>query len=188
MDRNSPTPERPVAIVVVLILVSVLSPHSPVRATAMSIPIQTPESQPVRFTLECVDSSTIRLEIANDGSTDTALPLGRALANGRKYMISELNLRMKPANGNGTDYNYWPRDYRIAIAGRLDQWFKAFPAGASYRMSAKLEDFWGFNQQDKFPRGIELSLRWTMSAETPKSLFPLVYWAGTLISNSCIAP
>jgi hypothetical protein len=37
-------------------------------------------------------------------------------------------------------------------------------------MSAKLEDFDGFNRQDSFPRGVELSLRWTMSAETPKRI------------------
>jgi hypothetical protein len=188
MDRNPPTPDRPVAIVVVLILVSVLSLHSPVRATAMSIPMQLPESPPVTLTLECVDSTSIRFEITNAGSTDTALPLGSALANGRKYMIDNLNLRMKPTNGNGTDYHYWPRHYPVAIAGRLDQWFQAFPVGASYHMSAKLEDFFGFSGQDRFPRGVELSLRWTMSAETPKSLFPLVYWTGTLISNTCTAP
>jgi len=150
--------------------------------------MQLPESPPVTLTLECIDSTTIRFEITNAGSTDTALPLGQGLANGRKYLISGLNLRMKPSNGNGTDYNYWPRHYPVAIGGRLDQWFEALPAGATYRMSAKLEDFFGFNRQDRFPRGVELSLRWTMSAETPKSLFPLVYWTGTLISNTCTAP
>jgi hypothetical protein len=150
--------------------------------------MQPPESPPITLTLECVDSATIRFEITNVGTTDTALPLGHALANGRKYLIDELNLRMKPSNGNGTDYHYWPRHYRVAIGGRLDQWFEGLPAGASYRMSAKLEDFWGFTRQDTFPRGIELSLRWTMSAETPKSLFPLVYWTGTVISNTCPAP
>src|SRR4051812_4342490 len=108
MDRNRPASDRPVAIVVVLILVSVLSAHSPVRATAMSIPMQLPETPPITLTLECADSTTIRFEITNAGSTETALPLGRGLANGRKYLISGLNLRMKPANGNGADYNYWP--------------------------------------------------------------------------------
>jgi hypothetical protein len=135
-----------------------------------------------------VDSTTIRFDITNVGSEDTALPLGSALANGRKYMIDNLNLRMKPTNGNGTDYHYWPHDYPVAIGGRLDPWFQALPAGATYGMSAKLEDFWRFNSHDSFPRGVELSLRWTMSAETPKSLFPLVFWTGTLISNTCTAP
>jgi hypothetical protein len=150
--------------------------------------MQSAESQPVRLTLECVDSSTIRFEITNVGLTDTALPLGRGLANGRQYLISGLNLRMKPSNGNGTDYNYWPRRDRAVTGGRFDQWFEALPAGAAYRMSAKLEDFEGFNSHDSFPRGINLSLRWTMSAETPKSLFPLVFWTGTLMSNTCTAP
>jgi hypothetical protein len=27
-------------------------------------------------------------------------------------------LRMKPANGNGTDYHYWPRGYPVAIGGQ----------------------------------------------------------------------
>jgi hypothetical protein len=188
MEPKRPTFEWPVAIAITFVAASAFSAHSAVRATGMSIPMQPPESPPVTLTLECVDSATIRFEITNVGTTDTALPLGSALANGRKYMISNLNLRMKPTNGNGTDYHYWPRHYPAAIAGRLDQWFQAFPAGASYHMSAKLEDFFGFNQQDTFPQGIELSLRWTMSAETPKSLFPLVYWTGTLLSNSCTAP
>jgi hypothetical protein len=167
-----------------LVVALAVSAHSAVRATAMLLPMQPSEPPPVTFTLECVDSATIRFEITNVGSTDTALPLGSALANGRKYLINGLDLRMKPSNGNGTDYNYWPRHYPVAIGGRLDQWFQAFPAGASYRMSAKLEDFWGFNRQDRFPQGIELSLRWTMSVETPKSLFPLVYWTGTLVWNT----
>jgi hypothetical protein len=188
MKPKRPAPEWPVTIVITLVVASAFSTHSPVRATAMSVPVQQPESQPVTLTLECVDSATIRFEITNVGSTDTALPLGHALANGRKYLIDDLNLRMKPSNGNGTDYHYWPRDYPSAIGGRLDRWFEALPSRASYRMSAKLEDFFGFSPQDSFPRGVELSLRWTMSAETPKSLFPLVYWTGTLMSNSCIAP
>ncbi len=150
--------------------------------------MQSPEPPPVTLTLECVDSATIQFEITNAGSADTALPLGRAVANGRTYMIDDLHLRMKPSNGNGTDYSYLPRHYRAVTGGRFDQWFQAFPVGASYQMTAKLEGFFGFNAQDKFPRGIALSLRWTMSAERPKSLFPLVFWTGTLISNTCIAP
>ena len=188
MEQRRPSPALPVAIVITLVVTSAFSAHSGVRATALSIPLQSPESPPVTFTLECVDSATIRFEITNAGTTDTALPLGSALANGRIYMIDNLNLRMKPTNGNGTDYNYWPRHYPVAFGGRLDRWFQAFPAGTSYRMSAKLEDFWGFSSHDSFPRGIELSLRWTMSAETPKSLFPLVFWTGTLVSNTCTAP
>jgi hypothetical protein len=183
MERNSPTP-----LWIVIPLASAISAHPPIRVTAMPTRFQPPETAAVTLTLECVDSANIRFELTNAGSTDTALPLGQGLANGRKYLISGLNLRMKPSNGNGTDYNYWPRDYRALTGGRFDRWFEALPAGASYRMSARLEDFWGFTQQDRFPRGIELSLRWTMSAETPKSLFPLVYWTGTLMSNSCIAP
>jgi len=115
------------------------------HATAPAIPTQPPESQPVRLTLECVDSATIRFEITNVGTTDTALPLGRGVANGRLYLISGLNLRMKPSNGNGTDYDYSPRHYRAVTGGRFDQWFEALPAGATYRMSAKLDDFFGFN-------------------------------------------
>jgi len=185
MERKPPTP---LWIVIPLVVTSALSAHPPLRVTAMPIPVQPPESPPVTLTLECVDSANIRFEIRNVGSTDTALPLGQALANGRKYLINELNLRMKPANGNGTDYHYWPRDYPVAIGGRLDPWFEALPVGATYRMSATAEDFFAFGRQASFPSGIELSLRWTLSAETPKSLFPLVYWTGTLISNSCIAP
>ena len=188
MESKRRSPKWPIAIAMTLVVAWALSVHSELRATALSVPLQSPEAPPVTLTLECVDSSTIRFEITNAGSTDTALPLGSALANGRIYMIHNLNLRMKPANGNGTEYHYSPRHYPAAIGGRLDQWFQAFPAGSTYRMSAKLDDFFGFNQQDRFPQGIELSLRWTMSAETPKSLFPLVFWTGTLISNTCTAP
>jgi hypothetical protein len=188
MERKRPTPAWTVAIVIALLEASALSAYLPRLATATPIPMQTPESLPVTLTLECVDSANVRFEIKNVGSTDTALRLGMILANGRKYMINELNLRMKPANGNGTDYNYFPRDYPVAIGGRLDQWFQAFPVRAAYRMSAKSEDFFAFGRQSTFPKGVELSLRWTISAEEPKSLVPLIYWTGTLISNSCIAP
>jgi len=190
MEPKQPTLGWPIVIAITVAVVSAFSAHSAVCATAMSTPMQSPESQPVTLTLECVDSATILFEITNVGTTDTALPLGFALANGQKYVINQLYLRMKPSNGNGTDYHYSPRHYPVAIGGRVDPWFEALPAGASYRMSAKLGDFFGFNGSDfdSFPRRIELSLRWTMSAETPKSLFPLVFWTGTLISNTCIAP
>jgi hypothetical protein len=190
MEPKRPTPEWTVAIAITLVAALAVSAHSLVRAAAPSIPRQPPESQPVRLTLECVDSTTIRFEVTNVGSKDTALSLGFALANGQKYVINQLYLRMKPSNGNGTDYHYSPRHYPVVIGGRVDPWFEALPAGASYRMSAKLGDFFGFNGSDfdSFPRGVELSLRWTMSAETPKSLFPLVFWTGRLISNTCTAP
>ena len=190
LKPKRPIPAWPIAIAMTLVLTCALSAHARSRATALSIALQSPESPPVTLTLECVDSTTIRFEITNAGATDTSLPLGYALANGQKYVINQLYLRMKPSNGNGTDYHYSPRHYPVAIGGRVDPWFEALPAGASYRMSAKLGDFFGFNGSDfdSFPRGIELSLRWTMSAETPKSLFPLVYWTGTLKSNTCTAP
>src|SRR5690349_8230612 len=81
MEPKRPTSERPIAIAITFVVVSAFSAHSAVRATAMSIPMQSPESPSVRLTLECVDSTTIRFEITNVGLTDTALPLGYALAN-----------------------------------------------------------------------------------------------------------
>src|SRR5689334_22676377 len=99
MEPTRATPERPVRAVVTLIVASAFSMHPLAHATAPAIPTQPPEFQPVRLTLACVDSTTIRFEITNVGSTDTALPLGSALANGRKYMIDNLSLRMKPSNG-----------------------------------------------------------------------------------------
>src|SRR3954469_25703944 len=108
MQLKRPTPEWPVAFAILILVASAFSAHWPVRATAMSIAIQPFESQPVRLTLECVDSTTIRIEITSAGTTDTALPLGTAVANGRICMISDLNLRMKPLNGNGTEYRYSP--------------------------------------------------------------------------------
>ena len=187
MECKPPTAASAVGMVVALVAVSALSAHPPLGATATPQSVQPPESPPVTLTLECVDSSNIRFEIRNVGPTDTALRLGSVLANGRKYLIDELNLRMEPANGNGTDYHYSPRDYPVAIGGRVDQWFQAFPERAVYRMSAKAEDFFAFERQATFPKGIPLSLRWTISAESPKSLLPLIYWTGTLLSNSCIA-
>jgi hypothetical protein len=188
MQLKRPTPEWPVAFAILILMASAFSAHWPVRATAMSIAVQPSESQPVRLALECVDSTTIRFEITNVGSTDTAVRVGSVLGNGQKYLIAGLNLRTKPSNGNATDYPYWPSHYPSAIGGRLDQWFQALPPRAAYRMSAKSEDFFALGRQPSFSPGIELSLRWTISAETPKSLVPLVYWTGTLISNSCTAP
>ena len=188
MEPKRPTSAWPVATTITLVVALAVTAHSPVRATARPISMQPAESKPVTLKLECVDSTNVRFELANIGATDTALRLGTALANGHRYMIDDLNLRMKPPNGNGTEYHYWPRDYPVAIGGRVDQWFQAFPVGAVYRMSAKAEDFFAFGRQPSFPPGVELSLRWNISAETPKNLFPLIYWTGTLISNSCTAP
>jgi hypothetical protein len=178
----------PVWAIVIGAALAAASARAPLRTTAMPVSLQPPESQPVTLTLECVDSSNIRFEITNIGSTDTALRLGSILANGRKYMIDGLHVRLKLADGSDTEYDYWPRDYPVAIAGRLDQWFQAFPVRAVHRMSATAEDFFTGGRLTRFPKGMPLSLRWTISAEEPKSLVPLIYWTGTLISNSCVAP
>ena len=185
MEHKAPARAWAVGIVVAL---SALSEHAPLRAVATQKSLQPAEAQPVTLTLVCVDSGTIRFAISNVGATDTALPLGIVLANGRQYLISDLNLRMKGVNGEGTDYHYWPRAYPAAIAGRVDQWFQALPVHAVYSMSAKAEDFLASGRPAAFPKGVSLALRWTTSAEPPKSLLPLIYWAGTLISNSCTAP
>jgi hypothetical protein len=177
----------PVALPFTLVVALGVSAPSPVRATATPIPTQSVEPEPVTLRLECVDRANVRFEITNIGATDTSLPLGSAFGNGQKYTINDLHLRIKPPNGTGAEFHYWPRDYPLLIAGRLDQWFQAFPVGAVFRMSAKAEDFW-LGRYPSFTPGVELSLRWNMSAETPKNLFPLVYWTGTLISNSCTVP
>ena len=161
----------PAAIPITLAVALGFSAPPPVRATATPMPMQSGEPQPVTLRLECVDRANVRFEIANVGATDTALRLGTALGNGQKYTIDDLNLRVRPPNGNGAEFHYSPRDYPVAIGGRLDQWFQAFPVGAGYRMSAKAEDFFGFGRYPTFTPGVELSLRWNISAETPKNLF-----------------
>src|SRR4029450_14104132 len=85
-------------VVITLVVASAFSTHPLPRAPAPAIPMHPPESQLVRLTLECVDSTTIRFEITNVGSTDTALPLGFALANGQKCVINTLYRRVKLAS------------------------------------------------------------------------------------------
>jgi len=178
----------PAAVPIALVVALGFWATSPARATARPIPLQSAESPPVTLKLDCVNRASVRFEITNVGATDTSLPLGTSVANGQRYMIGDLNLRIKLANGNSTEFHYWPRDYPSAIAGRLDQWFQAFPVGSVFRMSAKEEDFSVVGRYPSFTPGVELSLRWNISGETPKNLFPLIYWTGTLISNSCTVP
>jgi hypothetical protein len=187
MQPKRRTSDWPAAIPITLVVALGISAPSPVRATATPMPVQSVESPPVTLRLNCVDRANVRFEITNVGATDTSLPLGIALANGNKYVINDLHLRINPSNGNGTELHYWPRGYPFAIGGRVDQWFQAFPVGSVFRMSAKAEDF-GLGRYPNFTPGVELSLRWSVAAETPKNLFPLVYWTGTLISNSCTVP
>jgi hypothetical protein len=189
MELKRLTFSWPAAIPITLVVALGVSAPSPVRATGTPMPVQSVESPPVTLRLHCVDRANVRFEITNIGATDTSLPLGMAVGNGQKYMINDLHLRIKPLNGNanGAEFHYWPRDYPSAIGGRLDQWFQAFPVGAVFRMSAKAEDFW-LGRYPSFTPGLELSLRWNIAGETPKDLFPLVYWTGTLISNSCTVP
>ena len=172
MEPKPPTLKWPVAIAIALVVASALSTRSLVGTATMSIPIQPPESPPVTLTLECVDSRTIRFEITNVGTSDTALPLGSALANGRIYMINDHHLRVKRSNGEGADYNYWPAHYPVAIAGRVDPWFQALPVHAAYRMSAKAEDFFSLGRQPSFR--LEPSCRSAgQCLRRPRSLYSL---------------
>jgi len=187
MQLKRPAFVWPAAVPITLVVALGFWANSPAPATARPIPLQSAESPPVTLRLDCVDRANVRFEITNVRATDTSLPLGSAFGNGQKYTINDLHLRIKPPNGTGAEVHYWPRDYPFVIGGRVDPWFQAFPVGAVFRMSAKAEDFW-LGRYPSFTPGVELSLRWNISGETPKNLFPLVYWTGTLISNSCTVP
>jgi hypothetical protein len=145
---------------------------------------QSTDQEALRLTLDCVDSTHIAFDIANSGMTDTAVRLGSVFANGHKYTVDDLQLRLRTPDGQVTAWHYWPRDYPSVVGGQVGDWFEALPVRTTYRMSATAEDF--VPRQAKFPARSELSLRLTIAPVPPKSGL-LVYWSGTLTSNSCTA-
>jgi hypothetical protein len=152
----------------------------PLRAQALGE--QASDQGAVRLTLDCVDSAHIVFDIANIGMIDTAFRLGSVLGNGRKYTVDDLRLRLRTPDGPVSEWHYRPRDYPVVVGGTVEDWFEALPVRATYRMSATAEDF--VPRQAKFPARTQLSLRLTVAPVQPKA-GRLVYWSGTLTSNSC---
>jgi hypothetical protein len=142
-------------------------------------------SADLTLTLECRDPGHISFEISNGGATDTALVLGSTVGNGRKYMITALDLTLKSREGGRTEHHYSPRDYPSVIGGTVGDWVQAVPARAAYGMSATPGDFFhGLERLTAFPPGAELSLRWAVRKPLPEAML-LAYWNGTLTSNAC---
>jgi hypothetical protein len=73
----------------------------------------------------------------NVGSKDFVLNLGRMLGNGQEQVPSAIRITLSDAKGQPRGF-LWSR--RPAIAGRMDDFIVALPAGATYVLGFNLEE------------------------------------------------
>jgi hypothetical protein len=86
------------------------------------------------------DSLEFTIALLNSGSTDTSLVIGGILANGRKYLASELAVEVRGTNGH-TRYAY--SDPSVpGIAGRLDPWVVGLPGRSAFTLTRPWNHFW----------------------------------------------
>ena len=84
-------------------------------------------------------SSEVTLTIRNADQTDTAVLIGMALANGRWYQPRELVMELR-RNGS-PDVEELLYNGATNIAGRIDHWVVALPAGATYALTLRAAEF-----------------------------------------------
>jgi hypothetical protein len=118
-------------------------------------------SPPLRLTLACAEGAatgdprpatgdvrpatseprlTFRLTIDNASSTPTAVIVGAILGNDKTYLLQRVELTVRRTGAPDERLTYV--DPSVAgIAGRVDPWLVALPAGASYSISVPARHF-----------------------------------------------
>jgi hypothetical protein len=149
------------------------------------------EGPRVALIARCHEPDRVTLTFRNVGNEDTAILLGSILANGRKYMVDGLRLRVKPADGPEVNYEYLPRDYPAVIGGRIDEWVVTLPVAASYVMQVEPAHF----HLEDWTRSTQISFRLSLRAPNPNQLAQgwlhasRVYGGtGELFSNAFVVP
>lgn len=167
------------ATVALAVTVSLAAPAALVSAR------QPKRSGDLGLVLDCSFKGQIQFELANRGNTDTTVVPGSVIGNGRTYTIDALQLVVKAASGSQSVFRYSPRRYPVAIGGALGEWHQLVPAHTVLRIAAAPDDFLSNTTRlSSWEPGGELSLRWTLRDPGSDAML-LVFWSGTLESNSC---
>jgi hypothetical protein len=128
------------------------------------------------------------LTIRNSGSSDTAILLGMAFANGRWYEPRELIVELT-RSGNTAPEDLVYNGAR-SVAGRIDHWVVALPIGAAFALTLRPSDFIALTQPAPAAPPEELRIRLTGRPVTSdlnvdmSGLKVWRLWTGSTRSNS----
>jgi hypothetical protein len=165
--------------------------HSVLLAVAL-LQIKEPLQQPsISFTAGCsARPDEVTLTIHNLTDTDTAVLLGYALANGRRYLPRELTVEIK--RNRNSEFEPLVYNGPSNVAGRMDHWIVTLPANASFILPLRASDFGantaGFTPLTAPPE--ELRIRVTgkvIAADLSLDMAGMKLWhlwEGTAVSNS----
>lgn len=167
------------------IAVAVLCAGFTIPAAAQTTP------DPLRLSLECQQTAELmfRFTIQNVSPAPTAAVIGIIVGNDQKYWLNSLSLTVKRAGLPDTELKYV--DPSVAtIAGRVDPWLIALPAGASYSVVVPARYFlFGPKLLEKSlstPAELQLRLTTQEVGEPNPDLIGLRFirvWIGTLVSD-----
>jgi len=93
-----------------------------------------PAADPLRLTLACerATDGKLRFTLHNVSTTPSAAVIGFILANDKLYFPAPLRLTVRRNGVPNTEFEYTDPSQPAVIAGRVDPWLVALPAGASY--------------------------------------------------------
>jgi hypothetical protein len=99
-----------------------------------------PPPAALSLVLSCGEqSSEVTLSIRNADQADTAVLIGIALANGRWYQPRELVMELIRSGSPEVEELLY--NGATNIAGRMDHWVIALPAGATYALTLRAAEF-----------------------------------------------
>ena len=133
-------------------------------------------------------SSEVTLTIRNADQTDTAVLIGIALANGRWYQPRELLMDLRRTGSPEVE----ELSYNGAtnIAGRIDHWVIALPAGATYALTLHAAEFVSTSATRAVAPPEELRIRLTGRPITSELNVDMAgmkawrLWTGSVSSNA----
>ena len=149
----------------------------------------TPPPEAPSLVLSCGEqSSEVTLTIRNADQTDTAVLIGIALANGRWYQPRELLMDLRRTGSPEVE----ELSYNGAtnIAGRIDHWVIALPAGATYALTLHAAEFVSTSATRAVAPPEELRIRLTGRPITSELNVDMAgmkawrLWTGSVSSNA----
>ena len=148
-----------------------------------------PPPAALSLALSCGEqSSEVTLTIRNPDQTDTAVLIGIALANGRWYQPRELVMELRRSGSPEVEELLYKG--ATNIAGRVDHWVIALPAGATYALTLRATEFVSTSAARAGAPPEELSVRLTGRPITSDLNVDMTgmkawrLWTGSVSSNA----
>jgi hypothetical protein len=143
-------------------------------------------------TTELLEGPEFYIGIENVGNNDAMVNLGHMISNGKVMFPEAVRLFLTDRQGSTRELQYFDRRYS-GVAGRVDDFIVALPAGSVYMIRVSMDRYWSPSTKEwglKLASGrYQIQARFegqgarSLNLDTP-GIALLNFWKGTLRSNA----